>query len=151
MQFTATKRSGRCCADDDPTATGPCGEHAKMTLEDVTDWMRASQWCGCGAMPGANLGPRDFARGGPGERGGKCGSVRPMTLPGYGVGPHGLELGAVDDVPNVGADYPLIYQLPDSSFNLDPIDSHVWSPPATGYGRNGDSWLPWGYAPGPKV
>lgn len=145
MQFTATKRSGCCCADDDVTARGPGGESASMSLDDVTDMMKASQWCGCGAMPGANLGPRDFT----GRT--RCSSVRPMTLPGYGVGPHGLELGAVGDVPDVCADYPLIYQLPDSSFNLDPIDSRIWTPPATGYGRHGDSWLPWGYAPGPKV
>jgi hypothetical protein len=147
MQFDAMTYSGSCC-DADRTAQG------SLNMEQVTDLMSASQWCGCGARPGYNLMPTYTC---PGGRGAAAGTpqvskpVRPMTLPGYGVGPHGLEVGCVDGVPNIDADYPLIWQLPDTDFNLDPMDAHMWTPPTTRHGGHTDPWAPWGYAPGPKV
>lgn len=139
MQFDALVNSGACCEAD--RTAGP----RRLTVTDVSNMMAASQWCGCGAKPGHNLMPSPQCCG----LGGKA--VRPMTLPGYGVGPHGLETGAVDGVPNINADYPLIWQLPDTDFNLDPMDGHLWNPPTVRHASHSYPYAPWGYAPGPQV
>lgn len=136
MQFSAMKASGRCCEDDRTAGENP------ISLEQVTKLMADTQWCGCGAKPGHGLAPLPVQT---------RTSTRPMVLPGYGVGPHGLEMGVTGDMPNMGADYPLAYQLPDSSFILDPLDAHIWQPPTSRFGGRTDPWAPWGYAPGPKV
>lgn len=143
MQFDAMVNSGSCC-EADRVVQRP------LTIGEVSDLMSASQWCGCGARPGQGLLPKYTCPGGRGApRSGRA--VRPMTLPGYGVGPHGLETGCTSGVPNINADYPLIWQLPDTDFNLDPMDSHMWTPPTSRHGGHTDPWAPWGYGLGPKV
>lgn len=128
--------AGSCC-DADRTAQG------SLNIDQVTDLMTASQWCGCGAKPGHNLMPRRNCE--------RPQAVRPMTLPGYGVGPHGLEMGSLGNPPNIDVDYPLAWQLPDTDFNLDPMDPHLWVPPTPRHAGHTDPWAPWGYALGPKV
>ena len=159
MQFEALKRSGECCSDADRTATPRNDSRQqkrqtpKMSFDQVVDLMRCSQWCGCGAVPGANLTPSSTCCNVPDEnRGRPKRAIRPPTLPGYGIGAHGLELGATAGLPNTSAGYPLIWQLPDSSVNLDPMDpNNMWNPPTTSYDGRTDPWAPWGYALGPKV
>lgn len=106
----------------------------------------ASQWCGCGAAPGANLRPCNAPRFGsmtPLSR------ERPPTLPGYGVGAHGYDTGLADCYPDVCADWPAIYRLPDTGVYLDGMDSrYMWHPPTSGCDQ--DPWLPWGYGNGPR-
>jgi hypothetical protein len=143
MQFDATVRSGSCC-EDDQVVQNP------LTMDDVTGMMAASQWCGCGAKPGHGLMPGSILNA-PQKRCTGFQNPRPMTLPGYGAGPHGLEMGVLGDVPNVNADYPLIWQLPDTDFNPDPMDPHVWNPATTRHGGHTDPWAPWGYSAAPKV
>jgi hypothetical protein len=150
MQFDAMKNSGECNSDVDRTAHRPGGAPPRVDFDDVLELMKRTQWCGCGAVPGANLAPTSACCNVPVTQRDRT-AVRPMTLPGYGIGPHGLELGVTEGMPDVSADYPLIYQLPDSSFNLDPMDSNMWDPPTTKFGGTKDPWAPWGYGSGPKV
>jgi hypothetical protein len=157
MQFDAMRRSGSCCAGDDRTATpaGPGGGgdgRPGISFQQVVDLMGATQWSGCGARPGAGLAPSVMICNVPPDMVQQPQrTCRPLTIPGYGVGPHGLELGATESIPNITCEYPLAFRLPDSSFNEDPLDAKIWDPPTTSYGGHTDSWLPWGYAPGPKV
>lgn len=147
MQFDAMKNSSLCC-EDDRTKRRECGLYRKpgnsLSLQNVTDLMAATQWSGCGAKPGAGLLPMDTCIG-------TMKAVRPMVLPGYGAGAHGFDTGILNDVPNVNANYPLIYQLPDSDFNLDPMDAHLWTPPTSRYASRTDPYAQWTYAVGPKV
>jgi hypothetical protein len=122
-----------------------------MSFDQVVGLMKSSQWCGCGAVPGANLTPSPTCCNVPDDNHRSKRAIRPPTLPGYGIGAHGLELGATAGLPDVAAGYPLIWQLPDSSVNLDPMDPNMWNPPTTSYDGQTDPWAPWGYALGPKV
>ena len=104
--------------------------------------LMASQWCGCGAVPGRGLAP---------SRACAFAQPRPLVVPGYGAGPHGFDTLTWRSMPNTCADYPLIANVPDIGVDLDPMDSRLWNPPTAAYGGDGDTWAPWGYAPGPKV
>lgn len=121
-------------------------DHTSVGIDRVESVMADTQWCGCGAKPGAGLRPptdREFGSMVPFQ------GIRPPTLPGYGVGAHGYDVGAATCYPDVCADFPAIYRLPDTSFNLDPMDE--WHPQSSDLGGCDDPWAQWGYANGPKV
>lgn len=128
------RRSGDCCSEYDIT-TGP---HA-VKFEEIEDILKA-QWCGCGARPGVGLRPlvstSKWGRPAP----------QPGVIPGYGYGNHGLEIGVLENVPNVNVNYPLPYRLPETRLE--------WGntlPPVTEYSGCTDSYAPWLYSVGPKV
>lgn len=112
-------------------------------FEDLQEYMGA-QWCGCGAKFGANLLPDSLCSSGRPQ-------PRPPVLPGYSAGPHAFDTYTANAFPNIGTDYPMAWQLPDSNCSLDPMDSRVWTPPApTIHSGRQNPYSSWTYAPGPN-
>ncbi len=87
-----------------------------------------SQWVGIGSVPGMNLGLSACCYN---KKTMVC--LRPLTVPGRGVGPHGFDSEAGNSAPNVCSDYPLIYNVADRDVEEDPMDSkYMWTVPTSG-------------------
>lgn len=121
----------------------PLETYAPRDFEQEKRYM-ASQWCGCGAVPGANLAPLK-----PCER---PNPIRPLTIPGYAAGPHGFDTYTWDSMPNIGSEWPLIANIPDRSVDLDPMDGRIWGASTTDSlltaGSGSDPYQPWTYSLG---
>lgn len=117
-------------------AGGCAWQPAKRSFDDVRAIM-ASQWCGCGAQPGAGLVPLDKA---------SMSQPHVMTLPGRGFGPHAFDATIADGIPNVCSDFPLIYNFVDRDLVTDPMDGrYMWTEPSTDSTNAGEPHQPWNY------